>query len=100
MVDDAVVHGLQLEVVTPEAVLYSGGADMVVAKGIAGEVGILRGHEPIVIALAEEGELRVYRGDAVAERFNVHGGFLEMRNDVVSVLSDAAEPVEEAADSA
>jgi F-type H+-transporting ATPase subunit epsilon len=83
--------GLRVEIVTPEAVMFSGRADMVVARGLAGEVGILRGHEPIVVAL-DFGELRLYAGDAVSERFAVYGGFLEMRDDVVSVLSDDAEP--------
>lgn len=81
---------MQVEIVTPESVLYSGEADMVIARGLAGEVGVLRDHEPMLIGL-DYGELRVYQGDSVTDRFAVYGGFLEVRDNVVSVLSDDAE---------
>lgn len=81
---------MQVEIVTPESVLYSGDADMVIARGLAGEVGVLRDHEPMLIGL-DYGEMRVYQGDSVTDRFAVYGGFLEVRDNVVSVLSDDAE---------
>ncbi|MFN8104060.1 MAG: ATP synthase F1 subunit epsilon [Acidimicrobiia bacterium] len=81
---------MQVEIVTPEAVLYSGEADMVIARGLAGEVGVLRDHEPMLVGL-DYGEMRVYQGDSVTDRFAVYGGFLEVRDNVVSVLSDDAE---------
>ena len=40
---------MQVEIVTPESVLYSGEADMVIARGLAGEVGVLKDHEPMLI---------------------------------------------------
>lgn len=81
---------MQVEIVTPESVLYSGEADMVIARGLAGEVGVLRDHEPMLVGL-DYGEMRVYQGDSVTDRFAVYGGFLEVRDNVVSVLSDDAE---------
>jgi F-type H+-transporting ATPase subunit epsilon len=84
---------MQVEIVTPEKVLFSGEASMVIAKGSDGEVGVLAGHEPMVLTLAY-GELRLYVGESVAHRFAVYGGFLEVRNDVVSVLTDDAEDSE------
>jgi F-type H+-transporting ATPase subunit epsilon len=81
---------MQVEIVTPEAVLYSGDADMLIARGQAGEVGILKDHEPMLVGL-DYGEMRIYVGDELAERFAVYGGFLEVRDNVVSVLSDDAE---------
>jgi len=85
---------MQVEIVTPESVLYSGEADMVIARGLAGEVGVLKDHEPMLIGL-DYGELRVYQGDSVTDRFAVYGGFLEVRDNVVSVLSDDAEDARE-----
>ncbi len=80
---------MNVEIVTPERVLYAGEADMLIARGTQGEVGILDNHEPFVLAL-DYGELRLYHGDTVGERFAVFGGFLEVRDNVVSVLSDDA----------
>lgn len=81
---------MQVEIVTPESILYSGESEMVIAKSTAGEFGVLAQHEPMVVSLGY-GPLRLYRDGEVAERFVVYGGFLEVRDDVVSVLSDEAE---------
>jgi F-type H+-transporting ATPase subunit epsilon len=81
---------LHVELVSPERILYSGDADMVVCRTVAGgEVAFLTGHAPFLGAL-ETGLVRVKTsgGEEVAA---VHGGFVEVRDDRVIVLSDVAE---------
>lgn len=80
---------LSVALITPQATVYEGDADMVVVPAWDGEVGILRGHAPMM-ALLGEGEMRVTRGGTV-ERFHVAGGFMQVAGDVVSVLSETAE---------
>jgi len=81
---------LQVELVSPERILYSGEAEMVVCRTVAGgEVAFLTGHAPFLGAL-ETGLVRVKTssGEEVAA---VHGGFVEVRDNRVIVLSDVAE---------
>ncbi|MFS8638330.1 MAG: ATP synthase F1 subunit epsilon [Gemmatimonadota bacterium] len=77
---------LTVSVISPERVVYEGQADMVVAPAWDGEVGILRGHAPFMVLLGE-GDLRIRRGD-VEDRFWVSGGFMQVIDDVVTVLSE------------
>ncbi|MBE0446497.1 MAG: ATP synthase F1 subunit epsilon [Actinobacteria bacterium] len=77
------------EVVSPERIVYSGEADMVVAHGIEGELGIMPQHIPIVTPL-EIGELRVKNDDGQVY-IAACGGYLEFRDDKLTVLADAAE---------
>ncbi len=81
---------MRVEIVSPESVLFSGEADMVIARTTQGEVGIMKDHEPMLAAL-DNGEMRIYAGGSVRDRFAVYGGFMEMRENVVRVLSDDAE---------
>lgn len=89
--------GLEVHVVSPERELWSGQATMVIARGTEGEVGILRGHAPILIRLAI-GPLRVQH-DGNEERMVVDGGFMHVSTseDVtrVDVLADGAALVSE-----
>jgi F-type H+-transporting ATPase subunit epsilon len=81
---------LQVELVSPERILYSGEADMVICRTVdGGEVAFLAGHAPFLGAL-ETGVVRVKTsgGDEVAA---VHGGFVEVRDNRVIILSDVAE---------
>ena len=81
---------LSLEIITGEQVLYvDTGIDAVIAPGAIGELGILPNHAPLVTALAP-GELRVQKAGG-EDPFFVSGGFLEVRNDTVTVLADTAE---------
>ncbi len=80
---------LTLALITPESTVYEGEADMVVLPAWDGELGILRGHAPMM-ALLGKGELRVTRDGAV-KTFFVSGGFMQVADDVVSVLSETAE---------
>ena len=84
---------LHVEVVTAEREIYSGEADMVVAKGTEGMLGILPRHAALLTTLAI-GEMRIKLGDAEEPLF-VSGGFLEVSDDNVTVLADTAEHAEE-----
>ena len=67
---------LEVHVVTPEREVWAGEAQMVIARGVEGEVGILPGHAPLLIRLAI-GPLRIQRDDE--EQFAVvDGGFLHV----------------------
>jgi F-type H+-transporting ATPase subunit epsilon len=80
---------LTAELVSPERVLYSGGAEMVVCRASDGEIAFLPGHVPFVGSLGL-GKVRIIHadGETVAA---VHGGFVEVANDRVTILSDVAE---------
>ncbi len=80
----------QVSVVTPERVLFQGDATIVVARGVDGEVGLMTGHAPIIVALAE-GDLLIREEGGREVRGRVNGGFLEMSNDVCTILADQAE---------
>lgn len=79
---------LRVSVVSPERTLYEGEADMVVAPAWDGELGVLRGHAPL-LALLGQGALRVRAAEG-EHRFEIAGGFLQVANDVVTVLSEHA----------
>ena len=83
---------LQVELVSPERILFSGEADMVVCRTEGGgEIAFLTGHAPFVGALGI-GTVRVKpTGGGAEERAAVHGGFVEVKDNRVTVLSDVAE---------
>lgn len=84
---------LHVEVVTQDRNVYSGEADMVVAPGSEGVLGILPRHAPLLTML-KPGELRIkYNNDE--EALFVAGGFMEVSHNVVTVLADAAERAED-----
>jgi F-type H+-transporting ATPase subunit epsilon len=79
---------LTLEIVTPEARVYSETVDTVVIPTVEGEIGILPGHIPLV-ALIGAGELRATKG-GVTELLVIGGGFAQVTGSKVSVLADSA----------
>ncbi len=82
---------LQVSVVSPEAEVYSGEADMVVARGTDGMVGIMPGHAPMLIELAEA-PVRLFDGMTERESIEVQGGFLHvMPGDEVTRVDILAE---------
>ena len=78
---------LKVSVISPEAVLFEGEAESVVAPAHDGEVGILTGHAPLM-ALLGEGELRL--GGASGRHFKVSGGFMQVLDDQVRVVTERA----------
>ena len=84
---------LKIDIVTAERVVYSAEADLVIAPGIEGQLGILPHHAPLMTIL-QAGELIVRKGGE-EESLAISGGFLEVRPDRVIVLADQAERAEE-----
>jgi len=84
---------MHVEVVTAERELYNGEADIVIAPGTEGELGILPRHAALLTTL-KVGEMLIRLGGA-EEPFFVSGGFLEVSNNTVTVLAETAERAEE-----
>jgi F-type H+-transporting ATPase subunit epsilon len=80
---------LDLAVVDPEKELWSGEADFIVARSEDGEIGILPGHAPF-LGVLKHSRLKVEAGNDVIV-FAVHGGFIEVKDNRVSVLARVAE---------
>ena len=84
-------EALTVEVVSPEAVLYSGEATMVITRTLGGgEIAFQAGHAPFLAALVEN-HTRVFLTNGNTEDIAVHGGFVEVSANKVSILSDTAE---------
>jgi F-type H+-transporting ATPase subunit epsilon len=79
---------MKASVISPERTIFDGEADMVVAPAWDGEVGVLKGHAPMLVLLGS-GSLRVKSGGS-EQRFQVSGGFMQVADDVVTVLSETA----------
>ena len=89
---------LTLEIVTPEARVYSDTIDSVVIPTVEGEIGILPGHIPLLTQVGY-GELRVTKGSAT-QLLAVGGGFAQIVADKISILAESAiteEKIDEAA---
>jgi F-type H+-transporting ATPase subunit epsilon len=80
---------LQVELVAADRTVWSGEATMVIARTVEGDVGVLRGHAPMLSLLTEAVvEIADVEGDVVIAA--VDGGFLSVANDRVSILSERA----------
>ena len=79
---------LTLEIVTPDARVYSDTIDSVVIPTVEGEIGILPGHIPLLTQVAN-GELRVTKGTETI-LLAVSGGFADIESDKVHVLAERA----------
>lgn len=85
--------GLNCVVVTPEETSVDEKADFVALPMFDGELGVLPGHSPLIGRLGC-GEMRVRNGSHVA-KFFINGGFVQIADNVVSVLCNRATPVSE-----
>jgi F-type H+-transporting ATPase subunit epsilon len=82
---------LEVQLVSPERILYTGDAQRVVCRTVGGgDIAFLTGHTKFIGAL-EIHPVRVQAVDGQDQVFAVHGGFVEVSNDVVTLLSDVAE---------
>lgn len=88
---------LTVSLISPERVLFEGEVDSVVAPAFDGEVGILEQHAPMMTLLGR-GELRLSGGTSSGARFFVEGGFLQVADDRVRVVTEQAKRVSEGAD--
>ena len=79
---------LTISVISPEALVFEGQADSVVAPAFDGDVGILTGHAPMMTLLGR-GTLRVGAGPG-AKTFTIEGGFLQVAANAVRVVTEKA----------
>lgn len=84
---------MRVAVVSPEQEVWSGEAELVIARTLEGEIGVLPGHIPLLGVLADDGEVKIRTGsgsggDVTAK---VSGGFLSVTSDGVSILAERAE---------
>ncbi len=82
----------QLELVSPEKLLLSRPVEMVVIPAAEGEMGVLPGHAPMIVAL-RGGAIRVTENGQQTEALFVAGGFAEVTPSRVTVLADEATPL-------
>lgn len=80
---------VSFELVSPERLLISEDADMVVLPAEDGDMGVLPGHSPVITTI-RPGTICMYEGDAVAKRLFVAGGFAEVTDERCTVLADEA----------
>ena len=83
---------MQVRVVTPENPIFEGEADAVIVPAHDGEVGILPRHARFLASLGM-GELRISVGSSI-ERFFLEGGFVQVRDRLVTVLCERATALE------
>ena len=85
---------VDVHVVTPEREVWAGPAQMVVARGVEGELGVLAGHAPLLVRLAVA-PLRIEREDGSWDAMVVDGGFLHVTSGEdgtrVDVLANGAD---------
>ncbi len=84
---------VKLDIITPERVVYSEPVDMVVARAIDGDIGIMPGHTPLVTAL-ETSVLKIIEGEEEIP-VPISDGFLEVKPEQVNVIVRTAELPEE-----
>ncbi len=86
---------LQIGIVAADRTVWSGEASMIIARTTEGELGVLPGHTPLLGVLGD-GVVEVRRGHGEPiEQFLVHGGFLSVADDRVSVLAEDVELIDE-----
>lgn len=87
----------QVDVVSPEATVWSGQATIVIARTPEGELGIMADHEPLMGALAT-GSVEIESETGERTTIGVHGGFLQVVNNQVTLITDRAQVATDAAE--
>jgi F-type H+-transporting ATPase subunit epsilon len=94
---------VEVHIVTPEREVWTGSAEMLIARGVEGEVGIMGGHAPLLVQLAI-GPLKINREDGTSVQAVVDGGFLHVgthegvtRADVLASGAEMADEIDVAA---
>lgn len=80
---------LHVDIVSAEQEIFSGLAEMVIAPGEAGELGILPEHTPLLTRI-KPGTVRILKGGGEEEVIYVSGGMMEVQPDRVTVLADTS----------
>lgn len=78
---------MKLEIISPESLLFSGEVDLVTLPSVSGSFTILPKHAPILSALGK-GKLIWQEKNKERTEWVIEGGFVEMKNDVISVCID------------
>lgn len=86
----------QVDVVSPEATVWSGLATIVVARTPEGELGIMADHEPLMGALAT-GPVEIEAENGERTTIGVHGGFIQVLDNSVTLITDRAQVTQDAA---
>lgn len=81
-----------VELVSVEAKVWSGDAEMLVARTTEGELGVLAGHAPLLGRLKEPSRVRIKVPDGEEIAYDVGGGFISITRDGVTILAESAEP--------
>jgi F-type H+-transporting ATPase subunit epsilon len=81
-------YDVKVSVISPEKTIFEGEADSVVVPAWDGQVGVMKGHAPMLVLLGE-GEMRVKTGGS-EQKFHIGGGFMQVVDDTVTVLSERA----------
>jgi F-type H+-transporting ATPase subunit epsilon len=89
---DSVAKQLHVQVVAVEEKVWSGDADMVVARTTEGELGVLPGHSPLLGLLKEPSQVRVKVSAGEQLTYDVAGGFLSIDANGVTILAETATP--------
>ena len=87
---EGATNTMHVELVSPERMLFSGEATIVIARPSGGDAAFLPGHAPF-LGLLGIGPVLIRTADGNEIRAAVHGGFIEVRNNRVTILSDVAE---------
>ena len=85
---------LQVELVAADRTVWSGQATMVIARTVDGDVGVLKGHAPL-LSLLTDAVIEISEGNGQLVFATVEGGFLSVANDRVSILSERSILAEE-----
>lgn len=80
---------VHLDIVSAEEEIFSGLAEMIIASGTLGDIGIAPGHTPLLTAL-KPGQVRVIRQGGEEDIYYVSGGMLEVQPKIVTILADTA----------
>lgn len=86
---------MQVDLVAVERAVWSGPAEMVVARTVDGDIGIMSGHAPLLAQLKEGFAARIRQADGTILGVAVHGGFLSVTADGVSILAEDAQLADE-----
>jgi F-type H+-transporting ATPase subunit epsilon len=89
-----VAKQLHVELVSVEEKVWSGDAEMLVARTTEGELGVLPGHAPLLGQLAEPSQVRIKREGGQELSYDVAGGFLSVTSAGVTVLAESCAPAE------
>ena len=81
----------KVELVSPERIVFSGEATMVWPAPPEGDIAFLPGHVPFIGVLIGSGPVKIRLTDGTTMLVAVHGGFVEVSGDAVTILSDVAE---------